>query len=60
MDGFVIWVNWGKRLVSYVRLPGFEGLPFGSETSRRANIAILLAEGFRLYSSGRAVNASQG
>ncbi len=60
MDGYVIWVNWGKRLVSYGMLPGFEGLPFGSETSRRANVGILLAEGFRLYSAGRVVKASQG
>lgn len=60
MEGFVIWVHWGKRLVSDGRLPGFEGLPFGSETSRRANLGILLAEGFRLYSSGRVVKASQG
>ncbi len=60
MEGFVIWVHWGKRLVSDGRLPGFEGLPFGSETSRRANLGILLAEGFRLYSPGRVVKASQG
>ena len=60
MDGYVIWVNWGKRLVSNVRLPGFEGLPFGSETSRRANVAILLAEGFRFYASGRVGKVSQG
>ncbi len=60
MENYVIWVNWRKRLVSYGRLPGFEGLPFGSETSRRANVGILLAEGFRFYSDGRVVKASQG
>lgn len=46
MDGYVIWVNWRKRLVSYGRLPGFEGLPFGSETSRRANVGSCWRRGF--------------
>lgn len=47
MEQYWIWVNWAMEIVSFHQVKGFEALPFASEESRRANITILLSEGFR-------------
>lgn len=41
-----IWVDWKNEIVSFHETPGFERLHFGSEAVMRANLRILLTEGF--------------